>query len=99
MLSARLAITSYFTFASILLIGVIARPTGPFVVVVTNPADNAVGNMAAVTGAGGRFVWSGRYSWISVAQSDAPDFASRLFKAGAILVLNHDLAVGCLEGQ
>ncbi|WP_159952210.1 hypothetical protein [Rhizobium sp. 18065] len=99
MLSARLAIIGYFSFASLLLIGVIARPTGSFVVVVTNPALQAAGNMAVVAGAGGQFVWSGRYSWISVVQSDAPDFASRLFKAGAILVLNHDLAVGCLEGQ
>jgi hypothetical protein len=91
--------TCYFAFASLLLIGVVARPKAPFVLVVTNPAAEASGNMAVVSEAGGRFVWSGRFPWISVAQSDAPDFVSRLFNAGAILVLNHDLAVGCLEGQ
>jgi hypothetical protein len=36
---------------------------------------------------------------VSVAYSDANDFAGRLMRAGALLVLNHDLAVGCLEGN
>lgn len=97
MVSARTAISVYF-FVSLLLLGaVVARPNGSFVVVVTNPAESAVGNMAVIAEAGGRFVWSGRYSWISVAQSDEPGFVGRLFQAGATMVLNHDLAVGCLK--
>ncbi|MNF11203.1 hypothetical protein D3C80_2123660 [compost metagenome] len=55
--------------------------------------------MQVIGDAGGRLVWSGRYAWISVAYSDANDFAGRLMRAGALLVLNHDLAVGCLEGN
>lgn len=99
MVSARTAITAYFLFALLLLVGVVARPVVPFVLVITNPAGNAEGNMAVIAAAGGNFVWAGRYPWISVAQSDDPDFATRLFQAGAYLVLNHGLAVGCLEGR
>ncbi len=97
MVSARTAISVYFVFSLLLLGAVVARPGGPFVVVITNPAESAAANMAVIAEAGGRFVWSGRYSWISVAQSDEPGFVERLFQAGAFMVLNHELAVGCLK--
>lgn len=97
MASAGASITAYSLFAVLLLVGVVARPVDPFVLVITSPEGKAEGNMAVIAKAGGNFVWAGRYPWISVAQSDDPDFSTRLFQAGAYLVLNHDLAVGCLE--
>jgi hypothetical protein len=36
---------------------------------------------------------------MSVAYSQAPDFSERLLDAGALLVINHDLALGCLQGM
>ncbi|TPP10599.1 hypothetical protein [Rhizobium glycinendophyticum] len=94
-----MTISAYFAFSFVLLAAVIARPTGAFMLVVTDPKLSAEGNMAVIAKAGGRFVWAGRAPWISVAQSDEPGFAERLFDAGAYLVLNHDLAVGCREGK
>ena len=96
--SAQTAIATYFLMTLLLLFAVISRPDGSFVLVVTSPAGSAVGNMAVISEAGGAFVWAGRYPWISVAQSDDPGFSTRLLNAGAYLVLNHSLAVGCLEG-
>lgn len=88
-----------FAFFLLLIVAVWVRPAGPFVLVVTDPGADANGNMRVIDEAGGRLVWSSRYAWMSVAYSDANDFAGRLMSAGALLVLNHDLAVGCLEGN
>jgi hypothetical protein len=97
--AAGITVSAYFAFSFVLLAAVIARPTGAFMLVVTDPKQSAEGNMAVIAKAGGRFVWAGRAPWISVAQSNEPGFAERLFDAGAYLVLNHDLAVGCREGK
>ncbi len=95
----RSIVLANFAFFLLLIVAVWARPAGPFVLVVTDPGGEARGNMQVIGDAGGRLVWSGRYDWISVAYSDANDFTGRLMRAGALLVLNHDLAVGCLEGN
>lgn len=92
-------VLAHFAFFLLLIVAVWVRPAGPFVLVVTDPEKDASGNMQVIGDAGGRLVWSGRYAWVSVAYSDASDFAGRLMSAGALLVLNHDLAVGCLEGN
>lgn len=90
---------TYFALAVAVTGAAAARPTAPFVLVITDPAASAVGNMSVLQRAGGAFVWAGRVPWISVAHSDAPDFVDRLHEAGALLVLDHDLALGCLQGQ
>lgn len=92
-------VLAHFALFLLLIVAVWVRPAGPFVLVVTDPELDAGGNMQVIGDAGGRLVWSGRYAWVSVAYSDANDFAGRLMRAGALLVLNHDLAVGCLEGN
>lgn len=74
-----------------------ARPAGPFVMVITPPGGGAAGNMQAIAQAGGRFVWGGRFPWISVAYSPDSAFPQRLRAGGAILVLNHRLALGCAK--
>ena len=89
---------AYFLLAVLALAMIAARPSGPFVLVVTSPGLEAVGNMAVLEKAGGAFVWAGKVPWMSVAYSQAPDFPKRLLDAGALLVINHDLALGCLQG-
>ncbi len=90
---------AYFSIALAALALIAARPSGPFVLVVTAPSAEAVGNMAVLDRADGAFVWASTVPWISVAYSQAPDFAERLLDAGALLVINHDLALGCLQGM
>jgi hypothetical protein len=89
----------YFSLAVAVVAVIAARPSGPFVLVVTSPAGNAAGSMAVIDRADGAFVWAAQVPWISVAYSPAPDFPKRLFDAGALLVINHDLALGCLQGM
>ena len=81
-----------------LAIGVWALPAGQFVLVLTNPEGGAETSLSVIGNAGGSFVESGRYPWMSIAYSEDDDFAGRLMHSGALLVLNHNLAVGCLRG-
>lgn len=71
-------------------------PKGSYVVVVTAPwqGSHAVN---VISKAGGSLVSSGRYDWIAVAHSDEQDFPVRLMKNGAVAVLDHTLAYGCLK--
>ncbi|QEE43260.1 hypothetical protein FVA81_01010 (plasmid) [Rhizobium sp. WL3] len=90
---------AYFSVALAAIVMITARPSGPFVLVVTAPSAEAAGNMAVLDRADGAFVWASTVPWISVAYSQAPDFPERLLDAGALLVINHDLALGCLQGM
>lgn len=98
MITAKSTIGLYFGGALMLVLAVAARPTSSFVLVVTSPDGDAAVNMSVIAEAGGTFVWSGRYPWMTVAYSEEPGFPARLLKAGAFLVLNHDLVVDCLKG-
>lgn len=90
---------AYFSLALIVIIAIAARPTGPFVLVITSPKGDVAGSMSVIEKADGAFVWSGSMPWMSVAYSQAPDFSERLLEAGALLVINHDLAIGCQQGM
>lgn len=80
-----------------LAIGLWARPNGQFVLVIAAPQTTAAQMMDIIGRAGGRYLSTGRFDWMVVAQSPEPDFARRLLQTGALLVLNHDLALGCAE--
>lgn len=90
---------AYFSLALIVITAIAARPTGPFVLVITSPEGDVAGSMSVIEKADGAFVWSGSVPWMSVAYSQAPDFSERLLEAGALLVINHDLAIGCQQGM
>lgn len=90
---------AYLSLAVAAIAVIVATPSGPFVLVVTSPTADAAGSMAVIDRADGAFVWTGRVPWMSVAYSQAPDFPQRLLDAGALLVINHDLALGCLQGM
>jgi hypothetical protein len=95
----RLVVSAHFTLFLALMLTVWALPSGRYVLVVASP-DAAADNIFAVIGrAGGSFVGPGRLSWMAVAYSDEDDFPARLMQAGALVVLNHSLAVGCQQGD
>jgi hypothetical protein len=81
-----------------LFLGALSLPRGPFVLVVTDPRLPPSHMMDVVGQAGGAFVLAGTRPWLAVAYSDTAGFPERLRSAGAILVLNHILAVGCRAG-
>lgn len=93
----RSVVAGFFALFLILAVSMWSMPNGRFVLVLSDPTAGMEANMHVIDSAGGMFVSSGRFPWMSVAYSDADDFASRLMKAGAVLVLNHQLAVGCLQ--
>jgi len=90
-----------FNFALFLLLAlsVWAMPSGHFVLVVTDPQAGPDSSFSVIDRAGGAFVSAGRYPWMTIAYSDADDFAARLMRSGAMLVLNHKLAAGCLRDE
>ena len=90
---------SYFLVSVAAVSAVAAKPEGPFVLVVTAPGGDAAGTMSVLARADGALVSLGAVPWVSVAYSNEPDFPKRLLRAVAILVLNHNLAVGCLQGR
>lgn len=82
-----------------LALAVWAAPQGRFVLVLTDPSAGAAESLSVIGNAGGAFVEAGRLPWMSIAYSESEDFAARLMEAGAWIVLNHSLAVGCLRGN
>jgi hypothetical protein len=93
----RFTISAHFFFFLLLLVAVWALPHGRFVLVVAKPGAAPSAIMSIIGRAGGSFVEPGRLPWLAVAYSEANGFPSRLMKAGAFLVLNHDLAAGCQQ--
>lgn len=91
-------IAAHFILFAGLLVVALAIPRNGFVMVVTDPRQPADNMIRVIGAAGGSFVSGGSTSWLAVAYSDDPGFAGRLMKAGAFLVLNHALAVGCQQG-
>lgn len=88
----------FAAFVVLMLVGV-AVPRGPFVLVVGWPGTSEARMMQIVAAADGRFVAAAGQGWMAVAQSDRPGLAARLIGKGAMMVLDHSLAVGCTEGK
>lgn len=42
--------------------------------------------LRVISNADGLLVFSGRWSWIAVAQSDDPEFSQKLYRAGALFI-------------
>jgi hypothetical protein len=87
---------AFAVFVGLMLVGVV-YPRNDFVLVVGRPGMNEAGMMEIVARAGGTFVAGGRLGWLVVAHAENSGFATRLLHAGAVLVLDHSLAAGCLE--
>ncbi len=58
---------------------------------------DAARTMRMVAAADGRLVSAGGWLGVVYATSDDPDFAARLYRAGAVLVFRADRATGCAD--
>ena len=96
-MNKKLTIANFF-LCFFFVFSVWAAPRGDFVLVVSSPFETNATRINRIAQADGSVVASGRYDWITVAHSAEPGFASRLMKAGALLVLNENLALGCARG-
>ena len=94
----RMVLAAFAAFVSLMLVGV-AVPRGQFVLVVGWPGTSEARMMQIVAAAGGSFVEGAGPSWLAVVHSERPGIATRLIGEGAMLVLDHALAVGCSEGK
>ena len=92
----RIVIFAFIAFLAMML-AAIAYPRGDFVLVVGAPGATEAGMMTIIAEAGGTFVSPGNFGWLAVAHGETSGFASRLMQAGALIVLDHALAAGCLE--
>jgi len=92
----RIVLIAFIAFSAMML-SAIAYPRGEFVLVVGHPDANEAGMMKIIAEAGGTFVSQGNFGWLAVAHAETSGFPSRLRQAGALVVLDHALAAGCLE--
>lgn len=89
---------AFLAFFLLILVGM-AVPRGQYVLVVGWPGTSQARMMQIVAGAGGSFVEGAGRSWLAVVHSDAPGLPARLMHQGAMIVVDHALAVGCTEGK
>ncbi len=75
----------------------VAFPRGHYVLVIADPRSSPRQTIDLIGEADGSLVAFGRTPWMAVAYSGTDGFATRLMNAGALLVLNHSLAVGCQQ--
>jgi hypothetical protein len=79
--------------AAVLAVAAVWPPqTGPVAVFASPWSAGAAG---IVANAGGSLLASSVFPWVIVAKSDEPGFVQRLYDAGAILVTDPRLALGC----
>jgi hypothetical protein len=93
----RTVVAVNFALFLLLLAFAYALPSGRFVLVVAGPGSTVAATHSLIARAGGAFVDATRFPWMAIAYSDSNAFADRLMREGAVLVLNHALAVGCLQ--
>ena len=84
--------------AFLVVAGIAVVPTGSRVVVVAPPWSDPERVISIIAEAGGTLVDGGRSPWLAVAEGSSPDFANRLFTAGALLILDGRLAAACIKG-
>lgn len=76
-------------------LAILAAPHSDVVVVVGGPGDHATDIASVVAEADGAIVSMGWSDNVILARSDSRGFVTRLYAAGARLVLDADMAEGC----
>lgn len=71
-------------------------PKNDRVAVILPPWSDSARIMQVIGDAGGELINGGRRDWIAVATSQSTDFVSKLYKAGAVLVIDGSIAAACL---
>jgi hypothetical protein len=97
-IDTRAVVVAFLALALLMFAG-IAVPRSKFVLVVGWPGASEARMMQIITGAGGTYVEKGGRDWLAIARSDDPALATRLMRAGAMIVLDHALAAGCSEDE
>jgi hypothetical protein len=97
-LDLRSVATAFLALVMLMFAG-IAFPRGPYVLVVGWPGTSETAMMQIVAAADGSYVQGAGRSWLAVVHADAPGLPTRLMHAGAMIVLDHALALGCTEGN
>lgn len=97
-LNIRVVGAAFAGFSALMLLAM-ALPRTDFVLVVGWPGMSEAEMMRIITDSGGSFVSGGTQSWLAVANAETKGLPARLMKAGAMLVLDHSLAAGCMEGK
>ena len=92
-------IIANFFLCLVLVFAVWAAPRGEFVLVVSSPFESNSTRLGRIAQSNGSIVAFGRMDWLVVAHSSEPGFAARLMRAGALVVLNENLALGCTRGK
>lgn len=92
-------IIANFALCLFLVFAVWAAPRGEFVLVVSSPFESNSTRLGRIAQSNGSIVAFGRMDWLVVAHSSEPGFAARLMRAGALVVLNENLALGCTRGK
>lgn len=83
------------TLTGLLLVAIQPRP-GNAVAVIMPPWETASRTLQAIATADGRYMRQGLGGWVAIASSDRPDFAARLYAAGAWLVADPLVAGACI---
>ena len=92
-----IVIAANASLVAVVLLLAFAVPRSPYLIVVAPPWHGDSPVLRIIVDAGGTIVENGRYDWIAIAHSNQSEFASRLMKRGALLVMDHALAAGCLR--
>ncbi|WP_136658216.1 hypothetical protein [Nitratireductor sp. XY-223] len=92
-----LVIAANAALAAVVLLMALAVPRSPYLIVVAPPWHSDSPVLRIIAEADGTIVENGRFDWIAIAHSNQSEFASRLMKRGALLVIDHALAAGCLR--
>lgn len=94
-----LLVTGNLLACLVLVFGAMAFPSSERVAVFVSPWSPQHKVFGVVATAQGNIVSAGKKDWVAVAQSDEPDFISRLYRSGALLVLNANFATACLPRE
>lgn len=93
------SVTAAFVALVILMLVGIAMPRGQYLLVVGWPGTSEARMMQIISAADGSYVERAGSSWLAVVHAESPGVAARLMHEGAMIVLDHALAVGCTEGN
>ncbi|MEW7008406.1 hypothetical protein [Lentilitoribacter sp. EG35] len=74
----------------------ILMPKSEKVAVILPPWSEPSKIIQVIADAGGALVNGGRLDWIAVTTSESDDFVSKLYQAGAVIVIDGYIAAACL---
>jgi hypothetical protein len=93
----RLVVLANIAACCLVFLAIAVVPRSARVVVFVSPFSEAGRVLSVVAAAGATFVNAGRRPWIAIADGPADNAVTRLYAAGALLVLDGSVGLGCLQ--